>query len=234
MLYWDSNSASKGLIRLIRKLWIFVFCVFFLAASEIGAISGERVLDEKLDVKTLKTMAEKGQLIHLQYDEQGLLEYRMVCTLVNAPIEKVWHVLTDFENYKQFIPGMATPKVNKVSDNEYIVDFTLNIEIFGPIKSTQKYSIRYNPSQPYLYMSDPAKKRPPKNELDFWQLVKIDGGKRTLVFYLDKAPDLKELGNFVYGIVKEKPELALALQVSPVSIMVQEMKDYAERRFGNK
>jgi hypothetical protein len=59
-------------------------------------------------------------------------------------------------------------------------------------------------------------------------MASVDGGKRTLLFYLDPAPDLSKMGSLVSSVVKEKPELGLALQVSPVSIMVQGIKKYIE------
>ena len=187
------------------------------------------VLDQKLDLKTIEKMAATGQVIHLEY-KGGVLQYRMVCTLIDAPLDKVWKALTDFENYHKFTPEMMPPKVTKISSTEFRADFTLQIEIYGPLKTTQKYSVQYNLEKPVLYMHDPKGPRPPRNKANFWKLAPAGNGKKTLVFYFDKAPDLKDLGSFVHGIVKDRPELALALQVSPVSIQVQELKKYVEKK----
>ena len=210
--------------------------VFFLATLSLmlaGALGGQaqakRVLDEKLDLKTLTTLATNGQLIYFE-QHGGNITDRLVVTLINAPLDKVWSVITDFSNYNKFIPTMLPPKVTKKSDKEYNVDFVLDISIYGPIKTTQKYSTAYELSKPYLYMYEVGKPKVTKDKANYWKLVPVAGGKKTLVFYLDKAPDLKSLGTLVYNIASTKPELALALQVSPVSIVVQQLKEYVERK----
>ena len=213
----------KKTVSIIVPLLVFTVVLTISAPTK-------RVLDESLDMKTLQKMASTGQLIHLQYDKSGKLTHRMVATLINAPLDTVWKTVTDFKNYNKFIPGLQPPKVRQISKTEYVVDNTLNVEIYGPIKNTNKYSVGYELKKPILYMYDPSKKKPAQSEMNIWKLVKVDGGKKTLIFYLDEAPDLKDLGSFVYGIVKDKPELSLALQVSPVSIMVQQLKNYVEKK----
>lgn len=214
---------------MLKKALPFIVPILIFTVVLTAAAPTSRVLDENLDMKTLQKMASSGQLIHLQYDKSGKLAYRMVATQVNAPIDKVWKVVTDFKNYNKFIPGLQPPKVRQLSKTEFVVDNTLNVEIYGPIKTVNKYSVGYELKKPMVYMYDPSKKKPDQSEMNLWKLVDVDG-KKTLIFYLDEAPDLKDLGTFVYGIVKDKPELSLALQVSPVSIMVQQLKTYAEKK----
>ena len=196
-------------------------------AGFAGQAQAKRVLDEKLDLASLQKMAAMGQLIHLEYKGNTLVN-RMVCVLVNAPPAKVWTVITDFANYHKFVPDMLPPKVTKLSATEYKVDFTLDIKILGPVKTTQKYGMLYSLENPYLYMYDPTKAKGSKANASYWKLVPVNGGKKTMLFYLDEAPDLGKMGSLVVNVVREKPELALALQVSPVSIMVQEIKKYVE------
>lgn len=211
---------------MIRRAAVTLLIAVALAGFA-GQAQAKRVLDEKLDMATLQKMAASGQLIHLEYKGNTLVN-RMVCVLVKAPPAKVWAVITDFGNYHKFVPEMLPPKVTKISATEYKVDFTLDIKILGPVKTTQKYSMLYSLENPYLYMYDPAAAKGPKASASYWKVVPVSGGKQTMLFYLDAAPDLGKMGSLVVNVVKEKPELALALQVSPVSIMVQEIKKYAE------
>jgi hypothetical protein len=203
--------------------------VVLLALVFAGPAEAKRVLDEKLDMDTLEKMAATGQIIHLEYRGNTLIN-RMVCTLVNAPPDKVWGVITGFSKYYKFIPFMLPPAVTKVAPNDFRVDFTLDITIIGPIKTTMKYSIEYVLEKPYLYMYDnPDKPKGPKAEANYWKVVPVEGGKKTLLFYLDKPPDLAKMGLLVANIIRSQPAISVGLQVSPVSIAVAEIKKYSER-----
>jgi hypothetical protein len=228
VLYFIPNAKIKGGIPIMHKRIAFALCLA-IALAIGGAAQAKRVLDENLDLKTLQKMAEMGQVIHLEYKGNTLVN-RMVCVVINAPLDKVWNAITDFKNYHKIITSMLPPVVTKKSDKEYKVDFTVDVKIAGPIKSTNKYSMLYVLEKPMLYMYDPAKPKGLKQNAGYWKLVSIEGGKKTLVFYLDAAPDLNMLGSLVVNFVKEKPELGLALQVSPVSIMMQGFKNYIENK----
>lgn len=212
-----------------RAYLLLFISVCLLTMLSSGPAAAKSVLDEKLDMGTLQKMASTGQLIHLEY-KGNVLVNRMVCTLVNAPPDKVWAVITDFRNYHRFIPFMQPAKITKISANEYKVDFTLDITIIGPIKTTLKYANEYILEKPYLYQYDPTLPKTAKSEFNYWKIVPVDGGKKTLLFYLEKPPDLAKLGTLVANIVRTKPEIGLGLQVSPISIAVAEVKKYVERK----
>ena len=208
-----------------------VFTVIFALVFTGGPASGaKKVLDKKLDMETLREMAEMGQLIHLEYKGNTLV-HRMVCTLIDAPPDKVWNVISDFSKYPKFIPFMKPPGITKVAPNDLRVDFTLDITIIGPIKTIQKYSTEYVLEKPYLYMYDePDKPKGPKSEANYWKVVPVEGGKKTLLFYLDRPPDLAKMGLLVANIIRAQPVISVGLQVSPISIAVGEIKKYCERK----
>ncbi|HOY63274.1 MAG: Polyketide cyclase / dehydrase and lipid transport [bacterium ADurb.Bin236] len=214
----------------MRKLLVFAVASALLICSS-RARAAVNPLEQNLDQDTLIKLAEKGQLFNMIYDEKGELTHRLCIVMVDASPDIVWGVITDFKNYDKFIPDMDPPVIRNKKDNEATVDFVLRIKIVGPIASTQKYSTRYVMKKPKMFMHDPEDS---SVEPGFWQLTPIDGGKRTLVYYYDKAPDLMELGKLVSGLVTTRPEFALALQVSPVSILLNQTKEYAEKKAKKK
>ncbi len=207
-----------------------LFAAILLALSLFGVslpIHAKNVLDEQLDQKTIKKMLEYGQLLDLIYDEKGELTHRMCAVLVNAKPDIVWNVITDFENYDKFVPGMEPPVLKNKKKDEITVDFTLKIKIVMGVNSTQEYSTRYVFRKPILYMYDP---KDGSKEPGFWKIVPVDNGTQTILYYYDPAPDLTKMGALVAGVVKAKPEFALALQVSPISILLNQTKAYAEQK----
>ncbi len=187
----------------------------------------KNVLDEQLDQKTMKIMLQYGQLLELVYNEKGELTHRMCAVLVNAKPDIVWSTITDFSNYDKFVPGMEPPVLKNKKKDEITVDFTLRIKIVMGVSSTQEYSTRYVFKKPILYMYDP---KDVTKEPGFWKMVPVDNGKQTILYYYDPAPDLTKMGALVSGVVKAKPEFALALQVSPISILLNQTKAFAEKK----
>lgn len=211
-------------MRRFAPIVAFALCVFLLSFP--GFARSKNVLDEKLDMKTLVTLTKHGLLISLE-DVDGKLKYRMVSALVNAAPDKVWRVLTRFEDYGNFVPEMVQPVIEKRTKTETVVAFTLEIRILGPIKSTQNYKTRYVFKKPRLYMYSLDD---PRLEPGYWEVTPVDGGKKTLLFYIDTAPDLMKMGTLVSSVVKAKPELGLAIQVSPITILVQAIKTESEKQ----
>jgi len=200
-----------------------VLCLFVLVQT---AVAEENILDQDLDIKTIKKMAEHGQLINLIYNDQGELTHRMHAVVINADLDTVWGVITDYKNYDKFVPEMIPPKIRESEDDRTIVDFTLKIRIIMGVSSTQEYSTMYVEEKPVLHMLNPDK---PDEEGGFWKLVPVENGEKTLAFYYDPVPDLSEMGRLVAGVAKSKPEFAIALQVSPVTILMNETKAYIEK-----
>lgn len=215
----------------MKRLFCALALVLTFAAFAGAAEKGKTILDQNLDQKTIMALIEHGQLFNLIYNDKGELTHRMCAVLANAPLDFVWNVITNFENYDKFVPGMLPPALRDEKKNEVTVDFILKINIIMGISSTQKYSTRYVLAKPILYMHDPENS---SSEPGFWKLVPVDGGKRTILYYYDPAPDLSKLGKLVDGVTKAKPELALALQVSPISILLNETKAYIEKKAKTK
>ena len=198
------------------------FCLLISARCALA----QDVLREELDTATIKKMAEYGQLINLIYNDEGELTHRMHAVVINAPLDTVWDVITDYQNYDRFVPEMMPPEIRSSDDESTVVDFTLKIRIIMGVSSTQKYATEYIKEKPVLHMRNPDD---PADKGGYWKLEPVEDGEKTLTFYFDPAPDLSKMGRLVEGITKSKPEFRIALQVSPVTILLNETKAYVEK-----
>ncbi|MEW6201901.1 MAG: SRPBCC family protein [bacterium] len=222
MVQWIKKSGKEFYFR--NKMALPLMCILTSVLLASPCFPAEKVLDEKLDKNTLKLMAQHGQLIHLAYDGEELT-YRTVVMFVNAPVDMVWDVITDIENYDKFVPEMLPPKIINRKKDEITAHHTVKVKVIAGISASENYDMRYVFKKPRVYMYDPKK---PKREPGYWEIVPVDGSSKTLLFYTDRAPNLNEMGTMVKTIVRMKPELGLALQVSPISILTKAMKSRAE------
>lgn len=213
-----------------KNVAALMFVTLFTALFSLQT-SAKNILDENLDKNTIIRLAEQGQLLNLVYDKHGELTNRMCAVIADAPLDIVWNVITDYADYYKFVPEMESSIIKSSKSNEATVDFTLKIKIIMGVSSTQKYSTRYVKEKPILHMYDPEN---PKAEPGFWKLVPINGGKRTLILYYDKAPDLMKMGSLVSGVVSSRPELAIALQLSPISMLLDATREYSEKKAKEK
>ncbi|MEW5946879.1 MAG: SRPBCC family protein [bacterium] len=210
-------------VNVVRgALGVLTTCAALCLAQ--AAAPAKNVLEEELDINTIKLMAKHGQLIHLSYSGEEI-SYRMVAMLADAPPDAAWEAVSDVERYHEFVPEMLPVKVLSRGKDELTVEHTVQVKVIAMVKATEKYSTRYVFKKPRLYMHSPDD---PKAEPGYWELVPVDGGKKTLLIYFDKAPDLSKMGSMVKLVIKAKPEFGLALQVSPVSILIKAMKSRAE------
>lgn len=212
---------------MMRRCVIIVFVLVMVAACGATAAKPGTILKEGIDRATITELAQKGQLMNLIYNDEGELTHRMCAVVVNAGPDTVWDVITDYENYDKFIPDMAPPEIReRKAGGVTLVDFTLRIRIVMGVGTTQKYSTKFVPERPFLYRYDPGD---PGAEPGFWELVPLEDGAKTLLFYYDTVPDLSRMGGLVSGLTSARPEFRIALQVSPMSILVSETKKYAEK-----
>ncbi len=93
----------------------------------------------------LTPLLQKGPLVLVEEAKGGKFGQATSITMVEAPPEKVWETVIDFEKYKDYMPKVTTSEVVKKDGNTIEVHFVLDVP--GP---DTDYVIRYT--------LDPAKK----------------------------------------------------------------------------
>ena len=179
------------------------------------------ILEQELDESTLKILLNKGELIYLE-EENGKLKYIDYAILIDAQLDKVWNVLTDFENYPEFVPGQKVCKIIKRQGNEMIVKSAVEFK-FMSIGSTVRYTTKYIFKKPELIIFDTKKNKETGN----YKLVPIDKGKRVVLFRT-KEVDGDNLTGVAKILINKKPEMESSLYLSPLKINMKAIKERAE------
>ncbi len=179
------------------------------------------ILEQELDESTLKILLNKGELIHLE-EINGEIKYITLAILIDAPLDKVWKVLTDFENYPEFIPGHKDCKIIKKDNNEITVESAVEFK-FMVIGSTVRYTTKYILKKPELIIIDTEINR----ETGRYKLIPINQGKRVVLFRT-KEVDRDNFTGVAKFLINKKPEMEFPLYLSPLRINMKAIKDRAE------
>jgi len=203
---------------MIKKITILTIILVLLIANN----GFSNLLEQELDESTLKVLLNKGELIFLE-EENEELKYITLAIIIDAPLDKVWQVITDFENYPDFIPGHKDCKIIKRYGNEITVESAVEFKFMG-IGSTVKYTTKYILKKPELIIFDTEKNR----ETGCYKLIPIDQGKRVVLFRTKEAVDVDNFGRVAKFLIIRKPEMEFSMQVSPLRININAIKKRAE------
>ena len=203
---------------MIKKITILTIILVLLTANN----GFSNLLEQELDESTLKVLLNKGELIFLE-EENGELKYITLAIIIDAPLDKVWQVITDFENYPDFIPGHKDCKIIKRHGNKITVESAVTFKFMG-IGSTVKYTTKYILKKPELIIFDTEKNR----ETGCYKLIPIDQGKRVVLFRTKEAVDVDNFGRVAKFLIIRKPEMEFSMQVSPLRININAIKKRAE------
>jgi len=212
------------------RLWKVIilgslFVSWSLLAEEIEGISLEGI-----ELEQIAELAKQGSLLIVKLDDKGGLKEVVAGALVNAPKEKVWEVLVDFEHYPNFIPHCKKMRVIKeLAENQVITEQEVIIE-FWVLKFEIRYELfqRLEPNKGIRFSNIAGDL---SGSYGGYDLVSISGGNQTLLFYYLYS-NLTALPWPVGAIMKSQADFMIAVNASTASIVVQAMKEEAEQRAG--
>jgi ribosome-associated toxin RatA of RatAB toxin-antitoxin module len=209
--------------------------IIFLAVVIAGAVSAqeaEGIKFQGLDPSQLALLAKQGSMLVIKYDKKGKLREVVAASLVNAPAEKVWAVLTDFDSYPKFIPQTTGMRVVKqISPTEVQTEQTVKVEIW-----VLKVMIAYqhlqkldpNKSIKFNYVSGDL-----PGTFGRYDLVELPNKTQTLLFYTLYS-NLTALPWPVGPIMKSQPDFMTSVNVSTTSMVVKAIKEEVEQRASGK
>jgi ribosome-associated toxin RatA of RatAB toxin-antitoxin module len=205
---------------MIKKTLAIILTVSLFILIANNAFAG--LLEQTLDESTLKLLLNRSELIHLE-EENGKLKYIDYAIIIDVPLDKVWQVITDFENYPDFIPGQKVCKIINKQGNEMIVESAVEFKFMG-VGSTVNYTTKYILNKPELIIFDTKKNR----ETGRYKFIPIDEGKRVVLFRT-KEVDRDNFTGVVKILINKKPEMESSLYLSPLRINMKAIKKRAER-----
>lgn len=199
-----------------RVMGLVLVSIFLLGG---GSASSSESLPEEFMVIIEESFARGGQMMILEMEPERL--YRIGSTLIDAPLEKVWEVLTDFENWSEFVPMMTKSKIAQRKENRVTLDITLTTRLLM-IPFHYSYTMVYELEKPKVFILCPEK----LEKTGFYKLLSM--GEKTLLIVSEQAPCLEEMGGLIALIARVVPGAELALHLSPQFVFLEAMRGRAE------
>ncbi len=134
----------------------------------------------------LMALLKKGPLVLVQNDAHGKFDRATAIIDVKAPPDAVWDVVTNFSNYRYFMPKVVKSEVHVDGPNQEDVAYEIDVPIS-------------NESYVFHYVLDPQKRTAHgqwlKGDIEGsfcdWRIVPVQGG--TLIYYTTASRNYSSL-----------------------------------------
>ena len=219
----------KGVDVKAKKFIIIV--ILAIAILFPSASLGERIytlLDtSKLPPNVMQQLLSDGQLLMVKENAQGKLELITAGVLVNKPPQDVYDVIHDYEHYPEFMPSVVKSEViyrspdGKVEHVRHHVKFKFSI-----LSYTVVYTLK-NDLYPPRGMKWDLLEGDLASSYGSWELVPLDGGKRTAAFY-SVYSDIRSINWIVRKFVEATPGMEMAINASTCVLVLKSIKARAE------
>lgn len=169
----------------------------------------------------LMDLLEKGPVVLVQNNDKGRFDRATAVVEVNAPLQKVWDVVSNFSTYRYFMPKVVKSE-EKVSGPQFPNQCDVAYEIDVPI-SNAKYT--------FHYLLDPDKheihgkwlKGDLEGSFCEWKLVPYKD--RTLAYYTTASRNFSSLAQ---KLEDDQQTITIGVNVSAALATVKAIKKRVE------
>jgi len=173
----------------------------------------------------LEKLLSKGELVVIERPDESGRQFVTGMVLIEAPIDRVWDVVTDFDHYDDFMPQTNGVKTLKKTGDIVDVDYNLKFR-FSIVSTKIHYIMQHKLSRPKKITAKVLKGDFKNMEAD-WEFYPAKDGKATVASYRHYS-DLTSLGVIVKYLLSEQPQLGTAISVSTSALVVKSVKARAE------
>ena len=216
----------KKLVSALFACILIALAAVPLAAAPAAKTAGEPPSWKYMDKEVLAKLLEKGELTAVDAFGPEKLEMCSVGILANAPPDKVWKAITDFEGYGKLMPDFTTPEVIERTNKSAVVHFTVTVLKVSLLNISTDYTLRYMFDKPrradISWVSGKV-----KNITGYWELFPVAGGKKTVTIYAITS-DLASANALVGEALKEQPATVMAINLSSAIVLTRLIVKKAE------
>ncbi|MCL4557022.1 MAG: SRPBCC family protein [Deltaproteobacteria bacterium] len=212
-------------------IWLAAAAAMFSSVATARAQSNSSIVEQfaVTSPAILQSLLQKGQLIFIDNAKPGEPQFVTVITLFDAPIDKVFSTITDYDHYVGNIPQTTEVRVTKKQGNTWFVNYKIEFK-FSIIAEHANYTLKQ--------VLDPPKSvtwTRTAGNLDrvegSWRLISIDNGEKTIAFYREYT-DISSLGFLVRYMLEKQPVLNTAISTSSALVYAKAMEKWVDG--GNK
>jgi ribosome-associated toxin RatA of RatAB toxin-antitoxin module len=178
-------------------------------------------LESGIDANALLPLLKRGELSLIESTASGGLKQVTMAVLISAPADKVFDTITDYPNFKKFMPNIVECEIVKSEGDTTEMDFEIDV----PIKNL-KYTLRHRhvgkrSVEISLVKGD--------IKTGSWRYDLQAVGDKTVMFY-SLLTDVSETSWLVKQVLRSQPTMQHALNVATGIVIVKAVKKEAERR----
>ena len=230
---------KKIILSILLLLLLFSFFSTKAFSSEIDYESVDFPEPEKgIDISSLVPILEKGSIVIIH---SGKTKFITGMVLINAPLDDVWRVVTDYEKYHEFVPNVSRLKTTEswaermngypISGTQF-TEYRLGFKAFGLFSFTIVYTLEQHfdkKTDEGLIWGCPA----PKGEQAFSEVYyreryKKTNDGRTVMIYTAYA-NLASFGLLSKLVFKSFPELQVPALVATSTLFPEAIKERVEK-----
>ncbi len=161
-----------------------------------------------------------GPLVRIEMDPAGKFKEGLAIAEVDAPIDTVWTVLTDFKGYTTWMPRVEQCDITRDG-----ADYLMDMKIDTPLVST-----RYTNRATVDAVAKTIKIRHEKGDLKgtryLWRVVPIGDGKRTRLYY---GGVIKNFSSVAESMEDDQQTITIGINVASLLATIKSVKIRSEQ-----
>lgn len=166
----------------------------------------------------LGALLSTGPLVRLETDASGKFKEALAIADVDAPVDTVWRVLTDFGTYAQWMPRVKSCAVTKDG-----ADSLLDIKLDTPLVST-RYTNRMTVDDAKKTIKVRQEKGDLKGSRYHWRVVPL-GERRARIYY---GGVVKNFSSLAEGLEDDQQTITIGINVVSLMAAIKAVKVRAE------
>jgi ribosome-associated toxin RatA of RatAB toxin-antitoxin module len=168
--------------------------------------------------ETLETLLARGPVVSVESDGEGHFEAAVAYLDVDAPLEAVWSVVSDFAKYKEFVPRVVASDVQSQPGG-----LQVSWEIDSPGMNT-KYTVHYALDPSAHAMEGRQISGDLRGSRWRWELIALAPG-RTRIRYLSRA---RNFSRVLSALEDEAQTVTAGLNVGAAITLLRALKRRCE------
>ena len=207
---------------------VFVLLILAVFSSASGSSDFKTALDRPgVDINTVRKLMEKGQVLIIDEKPGGGLELVTAGILIDAPPNKVYDLLLQYDKYHEYMPSTAECKVVKDEGNTKDVYYRIEFK-FSVLSWKVEYTLHqmYIPDKEIRWHLLDSKESKIKATHGAYQLFPAPGGK-TAIFY-SVFSDMKSISWLIKKTFEAEPSMELSVNASSCVMVLKALKSRVE------
>ena len=185
----------------------------------------DNILD-RISIESLYGALQDGDMVLTDVTPEGDTVSITAMTLVNAPPQEVWDVVTNYEDYKNFAPLLNKSEVKKREGNKVVVEFAagIKVKIFS-ISGHISLELTHHSNDYIEYKRVSGKVKMMEG---YWRILDVDNGNKSIMCCKVTA-DLKPINKALKYLLDHVPFMIGPLLYSGIGIVGSAVKKKVEQ-----